>query len=109
MQEKLKPPLLVCRVGRLYNKEKVINAILQKTLPPHMKHVRSIKDMKDCNVEVRREPLQIRRVSGFRLCVHHSCIVRDSVGAYLVGATCVRSLRSIVTQVSQCALLLGLT
>lgn len=53
LQEKLRPPLLACRVGRLYNKEKVITAMLEKSLPPHMKHVRSLKDMRECEIEVR--------------------------------------------------------
>lgn len=53
LQEKLKPPLLACRIGRLYNKEAVIRALLEKALPPHMRHIKSLKDMKDCDVEVR--------------------------------------------------------
>lgn len=51
-QEKLRPPLVACCLGRLYNKEKVLCAMLEKTLPPHMKHVRSLKDMRECEVEV---------------------------------------------------------
>lgn len=50
-EEKLRPPLVACRVGRLYNKEKVITAMLEKSLPPHMKHVKSLKDVKECAIE----------------------------------------------------------
>ncbi|CDJ45345.1 DUF602-domain-containing protein, related [Eimeria tenella] len=59
--EKLKPPLLACRIGRLYNKEAVIKALLEKTLPPHMRHIKSLKDMKDCDVEINAE-------TGFPVC-----------------------------------------
>ncbi|KAL8427603.1 hypothetical protein Efla_005778 [Eimeria flavescens] len=60
-EEPLKPPLVACRIGRLYNKEKVISAMLEKSLPPHMKHVKSLKDMKDCSVE-------INAATGFPIC-----------------------------------------
>lgn len=53
VQEKLQPPLLACRIGRLYNKEAVIKALLEKALPAHMKHVKSLKDMKEVQVDVR--------------------------------------------------------
>ncbi|OEH76702.1 duf602-domain-containing protein [Cyclospora cayetanensis] len=60
-EEKLRPPLVVCRVGRLYNKEKVITAMLEKALPPHMKHIKSLKDMKECRIEV-------NAATGFPIC-----------------------------------------
>lgn len=60
-EEKLRPPLLACRVGRLYNKEKVITAMLEKSLPPHMKHVRSLKDMRECEIEM-------NAATGFPIC-----------------------------------------
>lgn len=60
-EEKLRPPLVACRVGRLYNKETVITAMLEKSLPPHMKHVKSLKDMRECEVEV-------NAATGFPIC-----------------------------------------
>ncbi|KAL8435798.1 hypothetical protein ACSSS7_002175 [Eimeria intestinalis] len=60
-EEPLKPPLVACRVGRLYNKESVITAMLEKSLPPHMKHVKSLKDLKGLKVE-------INAATGFPVC-----------------------------------------
>ncbi|CDI83858.1 hypothetical protein, conserved [Eimeria acervulina] len=60
-QEKLQPPLLACRIGRLYNKEAVIKALLEKALPAHMKHVKSLKDMKEVQVDINAE-------TGFPVC-----------------------------------------
>ncbi|KAL8448243.1 hypothetical protein Emag_004011 [Eimeria magna] len=60
-EEPLKPPLVACRVGRLYNKESVITAMLEKSLPPHMKHVKSLKDMRELNVE-------LNAATGFPVC-----------------------------------------
>ncbi|CDJ49672.1 hypothetical protein, conserved [Eimeria brunetti] len=60
-QEKLQPPLLACRIGRLYNKEAVIKALLDKTLPAHMKHIKTLKDMKELKVEINPK-------TGFPMC-----------------------------------------
>ncbi|KAL8275965.1 hypothetical protein Esti_000081 [Eimeria stiedai] len=60
-EEPLKPPLVACRLGRLYNKESVINAMLEKSLPPHLKHVKSLKDMKELKVEINAD-------TGFPVC-----------------------------------------
>lgn len=79
-QEKLQPPLLACRIGRLYNKEAVIKALLEKALPSHMRHVKSLKDMKEMQVEINPAtgfpicPItQLDLCSGVRACIVWPC------------------------------------
>ncbi|CDJ60868.1 hypothetical protein, conserved [Eimeria maxima] len=76
-QEKLQPPLLACRIGRLYNKEAVIKALLEKALPPHMRHVKSLKDMKELRVEINAS-------TGFPVCPITNADLSSGVRASIV-------------------------
>lgn len=54
-QEPLKPPLVACRLGQLYNKEAMLHRLMQRKtsgvpLPPNAMHIRSLKDL--CNLRV---------------------------------------------------------
>eukprot|EP01027_Heterolobosea_sp_BB2_P020702 GEZU01029573.1.p1 GENE.GEZU01029573.1~~GEZU01029573.1.p1 ORF type:complete len:357 (-),score=121.60 GEZU01029573.1:12-1082(-) len=50
-KEQLKEPIVACDLGMLYNKEAVINALLEKKLgkkmPDEIAHIRSLKDVYD--------------------------------------------------------------
>lgn len=43
----LKAPIVVCDLGHLLNKEDVIEMLLAKTLPSHLAHIRSLKNLHD--------------------------------------------------------------
>lgn len=43
----LQKPVVSCRLGFLYNKEELINAMLDKRLPKIYSHIKSLKDVKD--------------------------------------------------------------
>lgn len=45
-QQTLKDPVVACRLGNLYNKEAVINALLNKNIPAQCGHIRALKDVK---------------------------------------------------------------
>eukprot|EP00931_Biecheleriopsis_adriatica_P100616 TRINITY_DN75895_c0_g1_i1.p1 TRINITY_DN75895_c0_g1~~TRINITY_DN75895_c0_g1_i1.p1 ORF type:complete len:309 (+),score=70.39 TRINITY_DN75895_c0_g1_i1:124-927(+) len=47
-QQTLQEPVVACRLGNLYNKEAVIGALLNKTMPGSVSHVRALKDVKQC-------------------------------------------------------------
>merc|ERR1719229_1402458 len=47
-QETLRDPVVVCRLGNLYNKEALIGALLNKTMPTEISHIRALKDVKQC-------------------------------------------------------------
>lgn len=47
-QEVLRDPVVACRLGNLYNKEALINALLNKSIPQEISHVRALKDVKQC-------------------------------------------------------------
>jgi len=47
-QEQLRDPVVVCRLGNLYNKEAIIGALLSKSIPAEIGHIRSLKDVKQC-------------------------------------------------------------
>ena len=50
-KEPLVKPVVVCRLGRLYNKEPVLKHLLEKTMPHVFNHIRKLKDVKVANLE----------------------------------------------------------
>ncbi|EDO07408.1 Rtf2 RING-finger family protein [Babesia bovis T2Bo] len=51
-QEPLSRPIMVCRLGLLYNKEAVIKYILSKKNVVSMQHIKNMKDFKEVDLEV---------------------------------------------------------
>mmetsp|Transcript_1375 Transcript_1375/g.3022 ORF Transcript_1375/g.3022 Transcript_1375/m.3022 type:complete len:319 (+) Transcript_1375:125-1081(+) len=49
-QEPLRDPVVACRLGNLYNKEALINALLSGSMPKQLEHVRALKDVKQCQL-----------------------------------------------------------
>merc|ERR1719356_2191288 len=49
-QEPLRDPVVACRLGDLYNKEALIGALLNKSMPSELSHVRALKDVKECRI-----------------------------------------------------------
>lgn len=49
-QQPLRDPIVACRLGNLYNKEAVINALLSKTMPSGLSHIKALKDVKQCQL-----------------------------------------------------------
>lgn len=43
--EKLKEPIVTCELGHLYNKEAVINCLLNKNMDEKFSHIRNLKDL----------------------------------------------------------------
>ena len=50
--EKLRKPIVSCDLGRLYNKESIIQYLLEKETNPNVfvKHIRNLKDVKELNL-----------------------------------------------------------
>ncbi|CAE8637075.1 unnamed protein product [Polarella glacialis] len=47
-QEALKEPIVADKLGNLYNKEAVIGALLNRSIPEALGHLRGLKDVKQC-------------------------------------------------------------
>jgi len=47
-QQTLQDPVVAVKLGNLYNKEVLINHLLNKTIPKEIAHVRALKDVKLC-------------------------------------------------------------
>mmetsp|Transcript_45164 Transcript_45164/g.125279 ORF Transcript_45164/g.125279 Transcript_45164/m.125279 type:complete len:298 (-) Transcript_45164:141-1034(-) len=47
-QQELQEPVVACRLGNLYNKETLIGALLNRSIPSEIGHVRALKDVKQC-------------------------------------------------------------
>eukprot|EP01069_Polyplicarium_translucidae_P006844 Polyplicarium_translucidae@DN302_c0_g1_i1.p1 len=45
----LRKPVVACRLGRIYNKEALIEVLLSKKRPDSVKHIRSLKDVVELN------------------------------------------------------------
>ncbi|MCP9260998.1 hypothetical protein DINM_004391 [Dirofilaria immitis] len=56
-QEPLKRPIVACRLGNLYNKEEVLNAILSKKIGEFevTKHIKSLRDIKELKLTNNKE------------------------------------------------------
>ena len=48
--KQLAPPIVVCELGYLLNKEDVIELMLSKALPPHLSHIKSLKALHDATL-----------------------------------------------------------
>jgi hypothetical protein len=46
-KSRLTPPICICRKGFIFNKLDLISAILEKSLPSHLCHIKSLKDIKE--------------------------------------------------------------
>jgi len=60
-EEGLRPPIVACALGRLYNKEAVLNFLLSRDeYPPEkaatVSHIRSLKDVVQLNLTPTPEP-----------------------------------------------------
>ncbi|XP_008472467.1 protein RTF2 homolog [Diaphorina citri] len=52
-QQKLEVPIVACMLGRLYSKDSVIEALLDRSkMPEHAAHIKSLKDIKDLALTV---------------------------------------------------------
>lgn len=49
-QEALREPVVACKLGNLYNKEAMIGAILNKSIPAGLAHIKKLSDLKNCIV-----------------------------------------------------------
>uniref|UniRef100_A0A0R3RQ60 Replication termination factor 2 n=1 Tax=Elaeophora elaphi TaxID=1147741 RepID=A0A0R3RQ60_9BILA len=65
-QEPLKRPIVACRLGNLYNKEEVLNAILSKKIGECevAKHIKGLKDIKELKLTDNKEYKEIGADKG---------------------------------------------
>jgi hypothetical protein len=52
-KETLRPPVVICRLGNLYNKENLLEAIIEKKMPTCFKHIRTLADVREVKVQSR--------------------------------------------------------
>mmetsp|Transcript_3189 Transcript_3189/g.7152 ORF Transcript_3189/g.7152 Transcript_3189/m.7152 type:complete len:290 (-) Transcript_3189:14-883(-) len=50
-QQALRDPVVACRLGNLYNKDAVINCLLNRSMPSELTHLRALKDVKECKLK----------------------------------------------------------
>ena len=53
-KDSLKEPIVMCRLGLLYNKEQVIKKMIEKSLPKAFRHIRKLKDIKDIKADFKK-------------------------------------------------------
>lgn len=54
-QQRLQDSVVACRLGNFYNKEALINALLNKSIPQEISHVRALRDVKQCLITWKEE------------------------------------------------------
>ncbi len=50
-KQKLRKPIVSCKLGFFYNKENVLQSLIQKNLPKEFAHISSLKDIVDVNIK----------------------------------------------------------
>ncbi|EGR32489.1 hypothetical protein IMG5_081230 [Ichthyophthirius multifiliis] len=50
-KQRLKKPIVMCRIGNLYNFETVLKFLMEKKIPQQLSHIRKIKDVKEVNLQ----------------------------------------------------------
>eukprot|EP00405_Crypthecodinium_cohnii_P016511 CAMPEP_0206456328 /NCGR_PEP_ID=MMETSP0324_2-20121206/22300_1 /ASSEMBLY_ACC=CAM_ASM_000836 /TAXON_ID=2866 /ORGANISM="Crypthecodinium cohnii, Strain Seligo" /LENGTH=274 /DNA_ID=CAMNT_0053927237 /DNA_START=61 /DNA_END=881 /DNA_ORIENTATION=- len=60
-QEPLRDPIVACKLGNLYNKETLINYLLNKKMPAELWHIRALKDVKQCSITWKESEKEGRR------------------------------------------------
>jgi hypothetical protein len=53
-KDKLREPLVVCKMGLLYNKEEIIKRLIEKNIPNAFRHIKKLKDVKEGKVSSRK-------------------------------------------------------
>ena len=48
------PPLVICRLGLIYNKEEIIKRLIEKNMPQAFRHIKKLKDVKELQCEVQQ-------------------------------------------------------
>lgn len=64
--EPLKHPVVVDKLGSVFNKEKLVEALLSKSLPKEFGHIKGLKDMIDVELELVRGAGSDGEVARFR-------------------------------------------
>ncbi|KAK9890376.1 hypothetical protein WA026_010469 [Henosepilachna vigintioctopunctata] len=49
-QQPLQNPIVICGLGKLYNKDALIESLLNRTTPKEINHVKSLKDVRELNL-----------------------------------------------------------
>mmetsp|Transcript_13322 Transcript_13322/g.19444 ORF Transcript_13322/g.19444 Transcript_13322/m.19444 type:complete len:224 (+) Transcript_13322:19-690(+) len=78
-QEPLKSPV-VCKLGNLYNKEALVEALFNKTLPKAFRHIASPKDFKQINSKQNEEGRLVCPVSNIEMNGVHKFFVMWDCG-----------------------------
>jgi hypothetical protein len=50
-REKLNPPVVICKLGFIFNKEILIKRLLEKSIPVEFRYLKKLKDVKQVNDE----------------------------------------------------------
>lgn len=48
-KENLKPPIAICKLGYVFNKETILERMINKNLPEEFSHIKSMKDISTVN------------------------------------------------------------
>ncbi|KAF8819554.1 hypothetical protein IE077_000839 [Cardiosporidium cionae] len=89
-QNPLRRPIVVCRLGNLYNKETVLSRLLEKNLPPQAQHIKSLRDIREL-VDVK-----INSKTGFLVCPISLLELEGGVKGYCIWTCgCVISQRAL--------------
>ena len=54
-KERFKKPLVICRLGNIYNKSTIVTALVEKKIPKCFSYIRSLKDVKEANVTLKSQ------------------------------------------------------
>ena len=94
-QERLEQPVMVCRLGFLYNKEAILNAVLKGKLRGDFSHIKSLKDVHEVKFEQSGSSIicpvgrvELNGVNQFWVLWNCGCLISDKALTEIPSSTC---------------------
>lgn len=94
-QERLDKPVVVCRLGFLYNKEAILNAVLKGKLRGDFSHIKSLKDVQEVKFEQTGNSIicpvsrvELNGVNPFWVLWNCGCLISSKALTEIPSSTC---------------------
>lgn len=110
-QEPLKPPIVACKLGFLYNKEQLLNSLLNNSLTSEFSHITTLKDITSINIHNTSEGIscpvtkvELNGTNEFKLMWNCGCLISEKALKEIPSETCLGCNSKVreVVKIGQC-------
>eukprot|EP01068_Selenidium_serpulae_P007311 Selendium_serpulae@DN4678_c0_g1_i1.p2 len=93
-QERLRQPVVACRLGNLYNKLPLVQAMVAKKLPPHLEHISSLRVVREVKADI-NTPAEAGEPTSIICPISSSELTAGGDAVLLWACGCVMSAKSV--------------